>query len=381
MRPTTGPWQQTIRNSHKVVSRVWSKRGTGDFIPVPLVAGEIVYDASSLSIRRASITVPLIGADGFKWDPGNNPLHPLAEYGQELLIYVGIQYPDSSLEFLSQGYYLINNTFTDEVAGTVSVQAGDLMQRMARSPILSNPYDSFSPLYTYTTVAGLLMWPSLRTNVASQPVILPVNYAAMTNKALAGNLDVRESGDRVEAIQALAETWPARVFVNDKRELTYLPPVTKPATLPDLIITGGQSNSTAVNRGRAGGSQRTYNRVTAIGVDPVTGKERARAVAQLAAGPLDVAGPYGYVSRWYTSPLLLNSLQAASTASKILADGSLLARSETIECSPNSAIELWDTVQITTPKLGTFKGLVVAITMPLTSAQGPMSLTITNDAE
>lgn len=381
MRNVTARWAPAIAKSHRIVSTVTARRGEDPAKNVPILGGDIVFDATARGIRRLNITVPLIGHDKFVWDPGSNPLHPLAEFGQTLTVRSGIEYPDGTTEQLNQGTFLIANTIADEIAGTVTVQATDLIQRLINAPILINPYGAFGPLYNMKEVVDLLMYPSLVPGVPAEPAILVPSMTAMTDRPLHGILDVRESGDRLAALDTIATTWPARMYVDDAGLLRFAPPVLAPAPTSVAQITGGTPTSTMVSRGRSGGRQRAYNRVYAIGINPTTGLEQFRAVHSIGSGPLAVSGPYGYVTRWYTSTLLRNLQDAINTAASLLAGGTLLARSETITCSPNPALELWDTVDVISPRLGTWKGLISSITLPLTSGGGPMTLTVTNKPE
>lgn len=381
MRPVSAKWAPAIGKTHRVISTVTAQRGSGSVTTVPFLSGEVVYDATARGIRRLTLTVPLVDHAGFVWDPGNNALHPLAEFGQTLTVSSGIEYPDGTTELVSQGIFLVSNTITDEVDGVVTVQATDLIQRIINSPILPNPYGSFEATRTMKDVIVLLMYPSLVPGLPAEPLIITPNSTAMPNRVLSGILDVREGGDRLAALETIAKTWPARMFVNDFAQLEFAPPVNSPASSAVAVIIGGTPTSTMVSRGRSGGRQRAYNRVYAIGIDPLTGVEKVRAVRTITTGPLAVSGPYGYVSRWYSSTLLRDLTDVNDAAFSMLTSGTLLARSETITCSPDPALELWDTVDVVSPRLGDWRGLISAITLPLTSAGGPMTLTVTNQPE
>ncbi|MFI5861196.1 hypothetical protein [Streptomyces sp. NPDC051546] len=382
MRQVSAKWAPAIASSHRVLATVYALRtGSVDRI-VPILAGQITYDASAVGQRRVTLTVPLIDDNGFDWDPAGDPLHPLAAYGQELMIFAGVVYSDNvSREEVSQGSYLITGTDVDEQAGTVTVQAADLMERWIACRVLNNPYDGFGPGWMFKEVLERLAYPDLVVNPGYRK-ITAIDSSAMTDRALRGNIEIVQAGgqDRVPILQKLCEAWPAQMAIDDLGTLVFRPPVLKPATTPVARITAGAADSTLITRGVRQQRARAYNGVYVSGMDPKTGTRRAYGFAERSTGALAVSGPYGYVPRWFSSTLIYTDAQAKATAESMLARGLLYTRTEEVTCVPNPALELYDTVQVTSPRGGTFKGLVVAIVLPLTSAGGPMQLTVTTDA-
>jgi hypothetical protein len=344
---------------------------------IPLLAGEITYDASAIGQRRATITVPLF-ADGRSWDPGFNPDHPLAAFGQRIDIRSGVVHATGVVEQLPQGVFQIVATTADPDAGTVTVQASDLTQRWQDCPILPNPFEGFGPGSSYKAVINRLSFPALE-DVPGATRITLIDYTAMTDRDLEGPIEINPMGgqDRMQILATLLESWPAQAAVNDAGVLTFTPPVTTPAPVPDVLVTGGRRDSTVLTLVNRNNRRRIHNAVFVTGIDPATGKVRAGSTARITVGPLAVDGPMGYVPEWYNSPLIKTQAQADATANTMLGRGLLDALVEDVVAVPDPSIQLYDTAYCDTLDGSPFKGLVTAISLPLTSAGGPMQLSIT----
>ncbi|MYR93387.1 MULTISPECIES: DUF5047 domain-containing protein [unclassified Streptomyces] len=378
MRTVSARWAPTVARTHPVVTEVNAHLGATLLAAVPITAGQVVFDVSARGRRRCTVTVPLVDR-GTRWDPGSDPAHPLAAYGQQLHIRTGVRHLDGTAELLNLGRYLITDTDTDESEGTVTVSGSDLYQRMDESRIISNLHGSFGTAYTYREVAERLTYVGLNNPFIDDPRILPTSFVGLTDRNLAGPVEVEEGTERTAPLETLCAAWPADMAVNDAGALEFRPPVTAPAAVPVARIVGNTPTATLAARGRRSSRQRVYNAVYAIGTDPATGAQRAIGSAAKTTGPLAVTGPNGWVSRWYSSPLLLNNAQAQAAANTLLARGTLYTRTEAVTAVPDPALMLNDTVEVVSDGAGTFKGLVASITLPLTASGGPMTLTVTNE--
>ncbi|MFJ9433693.1 hypothetical protein ACIRQY_29125 [Streptomyces sp. NPDC101490] len=378
MRPVSPRWGATLARSHGYVSAVTSWLGGKSLGAVPITAGQLTYDVTARGRRRCQLTVPL-RADGRTWDPGTDPAHPLASFGQRLQIAAGIVHPGGDREMIPQGWYLITDTATDESAGTVTVTGSDLYQLMDESRVVGNPYGGFGPESSYADVVDHLTYVCLKNWWITDPQILPYRITGgLTDRQLAAYLEIPEQADRSDPLAVLCDSWPAQAAVNDAGELEISPPVTAPAATAVAVIAGDTRTGTLVSRGRQQARQRVYNATYTVGTDPGTGAVRATGRAERTTGPLSITGPYGWVSRWYSSPLLATNGQAQRTAETLLARGTLYARTESVTAVPDPSLELQDTVDVITTAGGRFRGLVSAITLPLT-ASGPMTLSVTTD--
>ncbi|MFE7133392.1 DUF5047 domain-containing protein [Streptomyces sp. NPDC057638] len=377
MRRVSAQWASTITTTHTIVTDVVSYLGESERLAtVPITAGQIVYDATARGQRRCQITVPLIDG-GTRWDPGSDPRHPLASYGQRLRIRTGVRHPDGTAELLEHGQYLVNEVTVDETEGTVNVTGADLYALMEQCRITENTL-SFLPTGDSYLLSTLRLTYA-RLNV-DDTRILNAGWTDEVDdrRTLSAPVETPEGADRTPILDSLCAAWPAQMYVRDDGLLVFDQAITGPAATPVARIQAG-TTGTLVTRGRRAARQRVYNAVYATGINPDTGAVRARGSAVKTTGPLNVRGPYGWVSRWYTSPFLTTTAQANATARTLLARGTLYARTEEITAAPDPALQLNDTVDVVSPGGGTFRGLISSITLPLTAAGGPMALSVTND--
>ncbi|MFE3071781.1 hypothetical protein [Streptomyces sp. NPDC059247] len=378
MRPVSDRWAATIASSHAIETSVFASLGDELLTMVPIIGGTITYDVTARGRRRCQIAVPL-RAEGRTWDPGSDPAHPLAAYGQRLHISTGVKHPGGATESLDQGRFLITSTRTDEVEGVVTVTGSDLMQLMQECRVVGNPWGGFGINTTYQEVIDHLSYVGLKNWWVEDPQILFYSFApGMVDRNIGAPMDIPERTDRMEPLETLCAAWPADMSVNDSGYLEFRPPVTKPAAQAVARI-AGEATGTLITRGRTQARQRVYNDVIARGTDPATGEQRALGIANKATGPLSIFGPYGWITRWYDSPLLTTNAQAQKTAQTLLARGLLYALTEEVTAVPNPALELNDTVDVVTATGGTFRGLISSITLPLSASGGPMTLTVTTE--
>lgn len=383
MRPVSAQWASTVTSGvHEIVCSAQGWMHGEPTFNIPVIDGQIVYDITARGNRRLSMTIPLVGPDGFRWDPGSDPSHPLATYGQQIRVQLGVRHPDGTAELLAMGFFLVAGTTTDEERGTVQVAGSDLIEKMTESKILLQP-DSVIPLPTDTHLTALqkLMWVALHSPTLNDPKIMIDVYDTLPVSELGGTTTIRDGEDRVALMQQIADSWPARMYVDDSGRLHFSAPITGPKTTPDVTVTANQNDSTLISQGHQQDRRRAYNSVRVTSLDSATGEVLGTALAYVSTGgPLDVRGVYGWITRWYQSPYALNNTQAMAVAKSMLTTGTLYTRTERVTCAPNAAIELGDTVRVI-GRNGTFTGIAASIVIPLTAAGGSMAMDITTDIE
>jgi len=379
MRPVSSRWATTITRGHEVACEVHAFYDGTQGALLPLVSGQITYDSTAATQRRCTLTVPLYGPDGFRWDPGADPFHPLATNGQRVRVRLGVRHPEGDNELLDQGFYLVSSVSVDEDAGLVQVQGSDLMQLMTESKIFLAP-DSVLPQGTDTHLTALqkLTWPALNSPSLQDVAILPTTSETLPVFTLGGTVAIRDGSDRVEIMKPILEAWGARQYVDDAGFLHFAPPLTGIKPVPDFTISGDLVDSTMTGQGRTQDRRRAYNAVKVIGRASDTGAVSGQAQAVVQTGALSARGPYGWVTRWYQSDLVASDTHAQTIAGTLLDRGLLFGRTERVACVPDPAIEIGDTGKIVTTAAGSFTGLCTSIVIPLTSAGGPMTMDITN---
>lgn len=354
MRQTSAAWHYALTASHGVALRVDSWR-TGRLLAegVPVVGGSITFDDTATLRRQLTLTVPLLAMDGTRWDPRDDPGHPLAFYGQRLNVWSGIRNPTGTTELLNQGWYLISGWELNDSDQTVSVTGIDLMQLIADNR-MDFP-DSPPPGATYGS--------ELRRQADG---ILPVWIHPDVTDARINPATVWDR-DRTKNLADLARAWGVRIVVDDDGRLAALPPYPDVADTPPVTRLQGGVSGTLTDRNRSGSRDRLFNAVTVTGKAPEDGSAAAPSgTAEItdAASPIRVDGPFGRRVRYYASDLLTTDQQCSDTAAAMLGRYSGLSRAETIKAVPDPSVELGDVAQVVTGG-NPWTGRVLALTLPL----------------
>lgn len=381
MRTVSPQWASTVAGVHPVVCEVRGEYA-GEFTRlVPIIGGDIVYDRSAPGRRRCTLRVPLVGPDGFHWDPGAEPTHPLAPFGQRLNIWLGVRHPDGTEEILSQGYYAVYTVNADELEGVVVVTAMDLYQEWQDTKIINES----APIPANATAKQLLerlSYQALNTPALADRQMTPVTYEdGFPDYTPTIRPEMPDGGDRTQPVARLLADWPAAAGMDDLGRFHVYTPVTAVASTAVATIKGDAVDGTLISRGYEASRRNMYNAVKVISRIPSSGVIHATYKASKTTGPLRTSGPFGWITRWYESPRILVGPVGNAVANRILAEGTLYTRTETVAAVPNPALQLEDTVDVTTARTGTFRGLITAIRLPLSAADGAMQITVTNEQD
>lgn len=313
------------------------------------VTSKQVPEELQLSVPRYSVE------DGraVDWRP-TDPESPLARFGQLLDVTITAGGVDARV-----GRYLV--TDWQERAERIEVTAAGILQVAAddRLPSPMAPRDE-----------GTLRSEFLRL----LPPQVQAQFApGLVDRACPKAMEWDEN--RLDALYEIADAWPARLRTDGWGQLLLLPPLPV-LSEPVLSLTDGE-NGTVVSAptfdSRAGAYNRVVVRSSADGVD-------AQAIAEVTSGPMSVSGPYGAVTKFWSSPLLENEEQCLAAAHQMLADSVRPSRVLKVELAPDPRVELDDPVEIITGK-GTPQearewGYVIGYDMPLTVADGAMRIDV-----
>lgn len=387
MRSASPAFATQLGQSHAISTQVSVfLSGSVLALEMPILSGSIVWDASTPSRRRCTLVVPVKDESGVVWDPGTSLSEPLSAAGQRVQIVSGVTYLDGSVERVLLGQFLITSTATDWMAGTVTVTCSDLWQLFEDCKIISNPWGYFAAPTTLAELADRLTWVGLHNTLMPEDVQIlrsAIDTSLSQTEKIGTQIPVAEDSSRTQAIQAVCEQWECTAYVDDSAYLRFAPPVLAPSQTPDVYLTGG-TGGTLVQRRRVQARQRVANAVYATGtytVPGTTGQIVRYGSATIGSGPLDIGGPYGWISRWVDIDLPARGISDPAYmdnyAAAVLRGASRWSITETVECVPDPRIELNDTATIAA--IGSqpaFTGLVTAITLPLTSGDGPMTVTV-----
>jgi hypothetical protein len=358
-------YRALISHSHPVITVISSWLGGVQLADsLPIVAGKVAFDDTAVVKRRLSLTVPARTPDR-RWDPAGDPTAPLGAYGQRLHVYSGVGLPGGTVELLDLGWYLITGWKRSEESATVTVEALDLARLLVddRLPAPESPPAGA----TFTSEFRRLVEPIL-------PVSIPAGFP---DRAMSGT--IVWDRDRDKALANLCAAWPARWYVDDTGTARVAAPYTavSDATPPDLVLTDGQAG-TVVARARQGDRGAMYNRIVVDGkaADDTSAPPHAVAEITAAGSPIRATGPYGRVTRFYTSDLLTTQAQADAAAASMLITYSSVGRSEPVKAVPDPAVQLGDVARVYTRDGDRYTARVDHLTLPLTPADGAMDLSL-----
>ena len=309
---------------------------------IPVLSGRLTWDASANVPDALKMVVPRF--DGRRDYLPTSPDAPLARFGQQLDVSIEVAGVD-----VRMGRYLIVDWDYDE--STITVTAAGLLQIAVDSRFLS----TVAP-----RAAGTLRSEFLR--------LLPEQMSAQFDPRLVDRAVPKAmswSEERIDALWDIADAWPA-VLRPDPWGQVLVKPAVAVSTRPVLSVKDGE-DGTVVSVPRGDTRDGAYNivvaRSSADGVD-------AQAIARVTSGPMNVA-TYNPVPRFYESPLLRTVAQCQATADAMRDDSARQSSVLKVTMVPDPRPELDDTIGVTRDG-ELFLGVVVAVDMPLTVADGDM---------
>jgi hypothetical protein len=346
--------------------------------------GEIVYEG--LNITSASVTqdgsrtivstasVVATDTDGqiipSKWSD------PLAPFGSELHIRQGIRTGGQGVEWVSLGWYRIEESDPDETWAAyynrthlsqepqwvprgvdVTVQAVDRMARLDDARFLAPE----SPLSLASVQAEIVRLARDHVPIA--------NLSGFSDAPIPASVAYQTS--RVQALQDLASVLDKVVRINPNGALT-LAPRSPSGNAVWTVEIGRTGTITGFNRKLT--RSQLYNGVISAG----TTEEgvAVQAVETEPDGPLRWAGPFGQVPYGHSSPLI-NTEEAAQ--SDALTRLNRLIRERvvpiTVSCITNPALEIDDIVALKLPD-ASLSGPVASISRDLTAAVMAMTVMV-----
>jgi len=303
-----------------------------------------------------TLSVPRFTPD-MDWRPGSNPSHPLARFGQELTVTITVGSSVSTDTWDTRiGQFLITD-WADDDFGNITVTATGRLRRVQDGK-LTPPIQPRS--------GGTLVSEARR--------LLPVGVsatfdAALTDRACPASMSWSEG--RLDALQEIADAWPALLRTDAWGQVWFKAPLAA-TPVPVLTISdGARGTVTAVPR--ADTRADAYNRVVAR--SSATGSEDVQAVVDQLTGPLATSGPYGVVTKVWSSPLLASVASATAAASTMLANNLRPAQTLQITCAPDPRADLDDAVAVVREGTTTW-GWVVGYDLPLTVGDGAMRVDV-----
>lgn len=324
---------------------------------VPVSSGSVVWSTGREVPGSVSLEVPRFDR-GVSWWPGDDPRHPLARFGQTLDVAVKVGSVVSGQSWIvPMGRFLVTNW--DDNGDTISVSGASMFQRIEDDRFVS-------PMATRS--GGTLVSELRRVLPASVGLTVA---AGLTNRAVPA-MSWGES--RMDAVREIAAAWPARLREDRAGNAVVLPPLPD-VPAPTETLTDGEGG-TVVSAYRTDTRDGAYNRVVARGQETTdSGLPAFQHVADMETGPMRVRGPYGVVTRFFSSPLITSRSAAAASARTMLADAVRPARTVPVILAPDPRWELDDAVEVVKGEDRVW-GFVSGLQVPLTVGDGDMRLDV-----
>ncbi len=341
---------RVLTGSHTRRVRVTSSLAGVDLGEVPVQGGGWTVDGSLSIPERLTLEVPRFDA-GRDWWPGAVLDHPLAPWGQRLVLEVGVDVGRVT-EWLTFPPVVVHTVEMDEDGQAIRVEAQGLLtllqEALLLAPITSSAWCS-------TTIRTLVA-DALPTRILAPDAKLP---------------PTTWEEDRLGAIEAVLDAWPAsaRVVTDGTLEIdSDRDPTSAVATLTDgragvaVGTTGRLSRESVVTMVKASGD---------FGLSALS-----RDVDPTSPGRYD--GPFNPlpVPDLHSNSLLLTPAQCQDAADKRLRELRREGLVKTISMIPDPRIEVGDGVSVTDYEWSNKLCVVTSINLPLLGSGGNETITV-----
>jgi hypothetical protein len=340
MRPVSAQFLETLTGSHTMAVRVRAvEAGQTGVNPTAVatlltLSGDVQLDAGA--DIRANLDLEISATDP---DTGEN-LWPdrsdstLTLYGaHEIFAERGIAYGGGSIEYVSLGYFRIDNVEQDDAPdGPIKITGSDRMSMIVDS-MLTEPIP-FVAADTYGEIVEDLVLDAYGAAV--------IEWDDDTETDPIGRSGLIE--DRYGWIKE-ALTGVGKVAYFDHRGILVIKSAPS-ATLPVWTVARGE-RGVLVSAGRSLSREGVYNGVLATGESIDTEPPvRALAVDTGADSPTLWGGPFGKIAREFASPLLTSTGQCELAAQTVLRRSLGLPYNVDLSAIPNPALEPDDPIII-----------------------------------
>lgn len=337
MRPVSSKFLSVVRGSHVMTARArvctTFQTGTNPTgTEIPIIAGDVVHDA------KADIRATLdLTTDGTQMFPRRADAL-LAPYGNEVFIERGIAYGNGVTEWVSQGYFRIDNPGQDDVPdGPIRISGSDRMAGI-KDARLEAPIQ-YAGNRTYGSVVTELV------QAVYPAATIQWDDSSNTNFLLRTLIAEQ---DRFDFLNQLV-TSLGKIWYWDYRGILVIKTPPNPGN-PVWTVDAGK-NGVLVEMSRELSRAGVYNIVVATG-EAGDSKPPARGVARddNLSSPTYWRGRFGPVPQFYSSPFITTNAQAASAARAILRTALGLPYNVDFKSVANPALEPYDPITIKYPE-------------------------------
>jgi hypothetical protein len=324
---------------------------------IPIADGSETRDRSLSVPEQITITVPRRDR-GYDWDPGTDPAHPLAAYGQMLRIDYGVDV-GGHMEWINRGWFLITESSTD--GDTVSVSCQGLLTLIAEANLISPFQPSSSD--TLVSVIRALVEPALTVSFDG----------TLIDRAVP--LGMQWDSDRLGAVTEVLTAWGAAERVTEDGYLLIEPVSDAGASV--LSISDDPETGTVVRWQGATTRDGAFNVVVAQGEDASGNQIQGVSYDSDGTSPYQYGGSFNPlpVPFPYQSSLLTTVAQCRTTAAAQL---KLLRRQAfrklQVTMVPHPGLVPGDIVSVTGAGLTSARCAIESLSLPY--SPGEQSLTV-----
>jgi hypothetical protein len=328
--PVTTSFLAALRSAHTALVSVDAYR---DGLPIaeglPVIGGEVTVDSGS-SVRR-TLSLTLAPETGL-WDT-------LAPVGTELHVKRGIRYPSGYIEWADLGVFDVDvQRLGYAPGGSISITAPDRWGRVQRARFEAPE----------TSTPGALVRDEMSRLVLDA---IPGITSTITATSTSFLRTCAWDRDRAAAVEDMGKAIGAEAFFDTDGNLVVRD-VPSPVDTDSVWLIDASATGVLLNADRERNRQRTFNVVVAT-TSVADGTSIFPPVVVEDDDPLSltyVGSSFGRVPFFYTSPLLLDTVQATAAAMTILERVRGLAAQLTVESVVNPALDAGDVIDVLLPQ-------------------------------
>lgn len=328
MYPVSARFLSALSASHILSTRVeaWTSAG---WFAVPILDGSVKVTARNRVRRTASLTVaPDLWPD--------NPTDPLSPYSARLRAFRGIHYPDGTTEEVPVFFGRVVDA-EEQDDDTISVEAEDMA-----APVVDDEFETPAAAQTGDRVVDEIA--RLIRETIPNAQVDDTTDASATVPALVWDRDRAGACDQLA--ESIGGEWFADPDVPDGVPARFR---TRPGpTLadPPVWTLADGVNGTVVRAPRSQSRRGVANAVVVTVERPDTNPLHVVVRDNDRTSPTWYWGPFGHAPMHYSNDAIVTVDQAYTAGAAQLARMTGLARSRTVRCVPNPALDVGDVVTI-----------------------------------
>lgn len=327
---------------------------------IPIADGSVTLDRGSQVRRSLSMTVADVSY--LPW----NPTDPLAVYGQQMVLKRGIKL-NGSVEYVPLGTFRIDEPAGDTLFGPVTLTGKSSETVIQDDPFLA-PTSTRGMGGCFDVIAAFIH--------QTLPSATVVNATAGSRNPTCAIATWDVQSDRWDAVTQVATAMQAEVYVDalDRFVVADIPNVLSSSVVWNVAEgEGGTLYSAARQMSRSA----VYNAVVASGENTSTASAPVSAMAKDVdpTSPTRWGGPFGKVTKFFSSALLQTVTDCQAVANSMLFDATAPNVQLSVTASPNPALEPGDCLRLVYSRRKELY-LAQSLTIPLTADSGSASLTL-----